>query len=339
MKMRNLTLVLLLAFLVCLNCTDEQAQGVVSKPASKISGLALMPVHTNIVFYTNFENLKQTPFGNELRAKFEDHVNLEEDDADYRDFVEKTGFDWNRNMQEMWISTIAVQEGKSQGGAIVQAKFNKDRILDYLRTEHRHKFEKDSYKGFDIYVSNDHDENALAFLNSETVAVGKQQWLEMVLDQKKSSRKNVLNNAEMTELVNRVPENSQIWGVFNLEKITDEWAEHIRKSGSHFKGSKSLENIESLIFYSQVGQKANTTVEGNFSTNEQAQLLADMLNGFKAMAKLAVMDDREAIDMLNEIKINVEGERLKINANLDQAFFDKLEKNKKKFGSKNLDWM
>jgi len=50
------------------------------------------------------------------------------------------------------------------------------------------------------------------------------------------------------------------------------------------------------------------------------------------MAKLMVMDDKEAIDMLNGIKIKSEGSMILINTTVDKNFFDKVDEKRKRFG-------
>jgi hypothetical protein len=118
--------------------------------------------------------------------------------------------------------------------------------------------------------------------------------------------------------------------VVDARGLSDRWTNQFRRN-SGFRGTESLENIESMVFYAEFDDRANIFLEGNFGTVEQAELLAESLNGFKAMAKLMVSDDRDAIDMLNEIKIKSRGETLNISAQLEQDFFDKLEQKSKRF--------
>lgn len=323
---------LIVLVLACICCSGENAQGV--NPGAK--NFDLMPNESNLLFYANFAEVKGTPFGKQLQQRLEDKIS-EENDEEYEQFVQETGFDVSRDVREIWASVITDRNGKTRGGALVRAKYDKDRLIDFMKKD-KDKFEEDSYKGYPIYFT-DNEEEAFSFLNSDNIAVGHVIWIESLIDQMKEKKASVLDNSIMSGLIDRIPKDSQIWGVTDLNAFSGNWTEELRKRGSGFQGSKSLEHIETVILYSQIGNKAKTTIEGDFGTKEDAQLIADLLNGFKAMAKLSVSDDRETVDMLNAIQISVTGAVLTVSADLDEAFFEKVESNSKKFGSKRYDNM
>jgi predicted DNA-binding ribbon-helix-helix protein len=56
------------------------------------------------------------------------------------------------------------------------------------------------------------------------------------------------------------------------------------------------------------------------------------MKGALATAKLAVSDDRDAVDMLNRFDIALAGKAVKMSARLDKAFFDKLRERAEKHG-------
>ena len=114
--------------------------------------------------------------------------------------------------------------------------------------------------------------------------------------------------------------------------MTEGETQKIRQKGYIFTGTKSIENMQSLIFNTRVEKDARLYIKGDVGTAEEAELLAETMNGFKAMAKLMVMDDKEAIDMLNGIKIKSEGSLILINTTVDKNFFDKVDEKRKKFG-------
>ena len=118
--------------------------------------------------------------------------------------------------------------------------------------------------------------------------------------------------------------------MFHLDGLSDEWAKKIRTE-SQFKGAESIEKMKSLYFYTKFSDKTDLFIKGDFATNTEAELVAEMLTGFKAMAKLMVMDDKEAIDMLNDIKIKTDGALLEITTKVDKSFLEKLKEKQSKF--------
>lgn len=340
MKMRTTFVAPFCVFILFTACTGEQSQKEERRTSVSVADdLTLIPSETNILFYINFENLKKSPLGEELSKELELRIKEEGEDYDYLEFVEETGLDIKRDIYELWLAIAASEDSEEDGGILVSGKFNRDNIIDYLKREKRHEFQESSYKNFKIYALDHHNDAGMFFLNEETLAIGKDHWLRTIIDQSISRESSILNNLAMTELMDKVQNKDQFWGVMNLKGLTRKWADEIRKRGSGFKGTQSLENMKWIIFHTQVDQKAKVVLEGNFSTTEEAQLLTDMLNGFKAMAKFSVSDDKEAVDMLNEIKISSKGSIINVTANVDREFLEKMEKKRKRFGESKFKWM
>jgi len=298
--------------------------------------LSLMPEETNILFYANFRSIKQTSFGEELSARFEDEIGVNRGDREYRDFLEATGMDPEKDIYELWFGSTGGDWHDNVSGAIIRGRFDEKKIVEYIEEERYHRLRQTNYRGHKIYNIEDNnrgnDDTEFTFLNSETVAIGDVEWIKNVVDLSKDGGKSVLSNKTMARFINEIPGNDQLWAVINLSEMTDGWTQKIRQQGSVFKGTKSIENMQSLIFHTRVDKDARLYIKGDFGTAEEAELLAETMNGFKAMAKLMVMDDKEAIDMLNGIKIKSEGSLILINTTVDKNFFDKVDEKRKKFG-------
>jgi len=330
---------LLLILIFSTACSGGEGPGEVSaltSPAKSTDYLSLMPEETNILVYANFRSIKQTSFGEELSARFEDEIRVKRDDREYRDFLEATGVDPEKDIYELWFGSTGGDRHGNVAGAIIRGRFDKKKIVEYIEEERYHRLRQANYRGHNIYNIEDNnrgnDDNEFTFLNSETVAIGDGEWIKNVIDLSKDGGKNVLSNKTMARFINEVPSKDQLWAVINLNEMTDGWTQKIREQGSAFKGTKSIENMQSLIFHTRVDKDARLYIKGDFGTTEEAELLAETMNGFKAMAKLMVMDDKEAIDMLNGIKIKSEGSMILINTTVDKNFFDKVDEKRKRFG-------
>jgi hypothetical protein len=91
--------------------------------------------------------------------------------------------------------------------------------------------------------------------------------------------------------------------------------------------------MQSVLISTRLSDQADILIEGAFATAEEATLLSEMLNGFKSLGKLMVSDDKEAIDMLNDIKIDVKGSKVQITTRMQEDFFEKVEQKRKKFAN------
>ncbi len=329
-------LLILIFSTACSGGEGPREVSAVTSSAKSTDYLSLMPEETNILVYANFKSIKQTSCGEELSARFEDEIRVKRDDREYRDFLEATGVDPEKDIYELWFGSTGGDRHDDVGGAIIRGKFDEKKIIEYVEEERYHRLRQANYRGHKIYNIEDsnrrNDDSEFTFLNSETVAIGDGEWIKTVIDLSKDGGKNVLSNKAMARFIAEVPNRDQLWAVMNLNEMTDGWTQKIREQGSTFKGTKSIENLQSLIFHTRVDKDAKLFIKGDFGTTEEAELLAETLNGFKAMAKLMVMDDKEAIDMLNGIKIKSAGSMLHINTTVDKNFFDKVEEKRKKFG-------
>ena len=271
-----------------------------------------------------------------MTARFEDDINIKRDDEEYRDFLDATGIDPEKDIYELWFSS-AGQDEDDFAGAIIRGKFDEKKIIAYIEDDRSHRLRQNTYRDHKVYTLENrrrgrNDDGEFTFLNSETVAIGNGQWLESVVDLSKDGGKSVMNNKAMARFIDEIPSKDQLWAVMNLSEMTDGWTQKIREQGSTFQGTKSIENMQSLVFHSRVDKDAKLYIKGDFGTPEEAELLAETLNGFKAMAKLMVSDDREAMDMLNGIKIKSDGSMIHINTTVDKEFFDKVDEKRKRFG-------
>lgn len=337
MKKIRFAFLLLFLSLLATACTadnESSGEGESSSTAKHTTnGLALIPENSAVVFYANLAALKDTPMGEKLHNEFDEKLSEEGEDEDYLDFVEKTGLDLRKDVYEIWAAgTRDKSADEPLGGAIITGKFDEKRIIDYMRNEKSSKITEEQYRDTKIYTS-DKDDTAFAFLDDNSLIAGKSAWVKEVIDHEKDGGKSLLDNRKMMDYIGQVPYKEHLWGVVDLNEYAHEWASKLRQHQTPFKGTESLENMQTLIFSTHVEDKAKVYIAGNFTTPEQAKLVADMLNGFIAMGKLMVSDDRDAVDMLNDIDVHTEGPNLTIRTDIDKSFLDKLKEKQRKYAS------
>lgn len=334
LKKTILTLVLALAFSGSA-CSGAGESSETPLTSSTKNNLKLLPENTRVIFYANIDELRKTEIGRELQSDFEKDIS-EDDDEDYRDFVRRTGLNPEKDISEVLFGGFNVDDEDMEGGIIVTGKFDSNRIVEYARSQEPHDFDEGTYRGHTVYRIDEHghhgDEHTqLTFLGSNTAVFGNESWVHAVIDGQEDERsKSILDNAHMSQFISQVPVKNHLWGVFDLEHLSDSWMENLRRNNS-FKGTQSIENMKSLVFYTQFGEKTDVYLKGNFTTEEEATTIADAFNGFKAMAKLMVSDDREAVDMLNGIEISTSGSFVEVTTRIDKTFIDKLREKQGRF--------
>jgi len=332
MRNLNCTAITLCFIFLATACTAENGSNEVPKAIKNSEDyLSLLPENSAMVFYANFDALKKTSMGTELQNELDKKAN--ENDKDYLDFVTKTGLDPKKDISEIWVSGFPNHDKETLGGAIIKGQFDKKRLLSYMEKEKSAPIDKETYEGQNIYLP-EKDDTAFTFYGNNILLIGKSEWIKTVIHQANNDGKSIRDNAKMMSYIKDIPFKEHIWGVVDLNDYADEWAQKLRKNKTPFKGTESLENLTSIVFSTKVEDKANVYINGNFTTAEEAGLVADMLNGFIAMGKLMVSDDRDAIDMLNDIDVKTDGSKLIISTSVDKSFFDKIKEKQNKFANR-----
>ncbi len=293
--------------------------------------LALLPAESNFVLYADAEAIRASDLGQNLQQEMAESV---EQDEEYREFVEATGVDLQKDVNQVWVSSRVTDNDEDDwdaSGALLRGAFDPDRIVAYAKTKKGREFTESEYEGYTLYHLREgtHDEFTFCFLDDQTLALGSSWWVRNVVTRHKNGGKGVLDNPVMVEYIRAVPGDQHLWGVFFVQNLAERWAEAIRKRGSGFKGTRSIESMKTLLFYAYFAQMADLHLRGEFATAEEAQLVEEMLNGFKAMAKMMVADDREAIDMVNQIKVRSTGSTLEVDARIGKDFVQKVDEKRK----------
>ena len=146
-----------------------------------------------------------------------------------------------------------------------------------------------------------------------------------------STDKSVQKNAAVTALLGKLRYKEQCWFVANTTAMMEKVAEELGERGE-FKGTRAVKAVQNVMFSANVGSKADLYGEALCDSEDNSQLLTEAMKGALATAKLAVSDDRDAVDMLNRIDVDRAGKAVKMSASLDKTFFDKMRERAEKHG-------
>lgn len=337
-KNKWLALVLAVAMLA-LGCSKTPTT---SLPAAVDQHLAWIPQAVNSVAYCDMQSMRQSELGQALKKDFEEKIAKLRRDRDFQELLQRTGFDLEKDLHNVLVGFHGGEHDSLPGFAFVATgNFDEQKIVNTINTA-RDSLEKfhgehempewrtETYNGKTIYVVREHGENAFYFADAHTFVAGNKDWVQAIIDGKTANR-SVKQNADLAALLNKVRFKEQCWLVANtadvMEKVAREMGEH-----RDFKGTRAVKAVQGVTFSAQVGQKATLYGEAVCDSEENSELLVDAAKGALATAKLAVSDDREAVDMLNRISIAVHGKAVQFNADLDKAFFDKMREKIAKHG-------
>lgn len=312
--------------LILAACGRPEKSGVSSAVSSDLGRL---PKDLQTLGYADLQSLRGSELGQQFRAAIDSQMIKEHHGEDYQAFVEATGFDVRKDVHAVLVGAQAhfadsTRHVEGAGFAVVRGAFDEGRIVAYLQSkEHgEHKLTTTTYNGKTIYTG-PRGKQAAYFADAGTLIVGTEEWLKLVIDNQLSG-KTALENQELMGMIGELRHKDQLWAVGTTGNLMDRLAAELGKE-EHFKATKSLRSLRSGLFSAQVGATAELWGTMTCGTEEDGRLMADALKGALAMAKLAVSDDRDMVDMLNRFEVEAKGARVQLSGKIDKPFLDKLK--------------
>jgi hypothetical protein len=305
-----------------------------SLPSAVDEHLAWIPQSANAVAYLDAQSLRQSELGKAFEKDFSEGMAEMRKDRHFRRMLEAAGFDFEKDFHSVLAGFHGgVHDSTSAFALVATGNFDEQKIITTINAErdsleeHYGEHEKpelitETYNGKTIYVVKERGEKAFYFPDAHTIAAGSKGWVQQIIDGNTVDR-SIKQNAAVVELMNKLRFKDQCWLVANTVEVMERMAEEMGES-RNFKGTRAVKAVQNVVFSAQVGERAELDGEAVCDNEENSRLLADAAKGALATAKLAVSDDREAVDMLNRIEIDMKGKSVEFAANLDKAFFDKL---------------
>ena len=305
-----------------------------SLPSGVDQHLAWIPQMVNGVAYFDMQSLRQSELGKALEKDFGEEMAEMRKDRHFKKMLEAAGFDFEKDFHRVLAGFRGgAHDSASTFALVATGNFDEQKIIATINAERdsleehygdreRHELITETYNGKAIYVIKERDEKAFYFPDAHTLVAGGKDWVQAVIDGKTADR-SVKQNTAVVELINKLRFKDQCWLVANTAEVMERMAEEMGESRD-FRGTRAVKAVQNVVFSAHVAERAELNGEAVCDNEENSRLLADAAKGALATAKLAVSDDREAVDMLNRIDIEMKGKSVEFAANLDKAFFDKL---------------
>jgi hypothetical protein len=329
MRKANWLVLILALTIMAAGCSTTKTT---SLPAEVDQHLAWIPQAVNGVAYCDMQSLRQSELGQALEKDFSEHLDDMRRDRHFKEMLERAGFDIENDLRSVLIGFEGGERGSEQNFAFVATgNFDEQKIIntvnaarDSMEKHHgereRPELTAETYNGKTIYVIEERGEKAFYFADAHTFVAGDRAWVQSIIDGKTADQ-SVKQNAAIAALMDKLRFKDQCWVVANTADVMEKVAEELSESRD-FKGTRAVKAVQGVTFSAHVGQKAELYGEAVCDSEENSKLLVEAAKGALATAKLAVSDDREAVDMLNRIGIDMAGNSVKVTADLDKAFFD-----------------
>jgi len=301
------------------------------KPGLPVAGsakaddmLTLIPKTAEGVFVIDLKRMLNIAFVDES-------LKTGDDAAKYKEFIEKTGIDPQKDvfLAAIGISQAAGAEGKpaAQAAGVVNLKYDQAKVLAAIK-EKSPELQESVYEGVPIFTAPETDGSAPvygAFLDDSNIAVGVEAGVKSIIDVFKGKAESALKNSTLMDLVKTANKTALAWSVFSFSP------EQIKQMTESTPMLQSLDALKALMIYVDDKNKGlQAEIKAISSDAAKNKELADMLTGLKAMGSMGVSEKPEMGELLNKIEISSGADYIKIFVDLPEALMKKLGEEAKK---------
>ena len=237
--------------------------------------LRRLPGDASAVFFLNFAELRQSRFAME----FYNWIPKTHADAEYSEFLRRTGFDFERDLQQLAVATFG-DEKNSSFLVVAEGRFDQKKIQDYAAQSGA----REIHGGFEIFsfALSEGRKISLAFLGRGAVALTDASDLSALLTARSSSA----DSRDWKLRFNRLA-GSPIFGVIRQSSAAA--AAFATRAPGGFESPQLSALLAQLQWISIAGKPQDSALrmiaEGECTNEQTARQLTDFLNGMLLMAQ------------------------------------------------------
>jgi hypothetical protein len=263
------------------------------------------PAAASLVVYVDWQTLLSSP---PLRG-LERLLTEQEPSKELENLRELTGMDpW----QDAWafsFFTISEEDDSSRWGLAIYGAFDPERILEALQSQ-RH-LRRVTHREMAIYLLDSADgSKALAFPDSTTVLIGPLDQLREMLDTGLGFAPSAADG-ELGDALERLSMGETLWAV---GKDANKLPVVLRGRATSPETGVAL---RSFVVSAKFGSDVDFEAQGEASSREEAQRLADLVKGLRAFATFQRSAEPGFLEVLDTLEVQTLDESVEISAEID----------------------
>ncbi|MCK5077686.1 MAG: hypothetical protein KAR38_14990 [Calditrichia bacterium] len=323
---KNGIILILLAVMVwgCEDLSKKQVTDRVLKQA------VLLPESAVAITYFDFKTMKDSQFFDLFKPAMDSVMKC--------DSIEKIAkiIDIDKNIDEMFFAiTLNEEQDDPTVLLVLNGHFYPENfdefLLSLLKNDKKQEFSKEKYGIYNIYV-NSKEKMAFSPVGNEILVIGAIEEVKGWIQRKTDNYQNSKLENEIKNLLAKTRYADGSWIITKPEFIKKK----IKLKHNDLKKLKGLESLEQAIASFNVTDKFSFHGIGLFNDPEQTLLFHDALKGVLAMIKISASEDREAVDLINKLKTDIDGTKIEVNIKYSLEEVKKIQAYKKKHLKKRI---
>jgi hypothetical protein len=253
--------------------------------------LSYLPQDSNLVAYANVRDVMNS----DLRRRL---FEMRPADApDSNDFEQRTGINVERDI-EMVVASFAGGDGAERPLVVARGTFDEARIEALIREQGG---QVEDYRGERVFVVAENDGDtpiAISFVEAGIVAVGTVNAVRSAIDTKATDASSVTENDELMALVRDMDEGTA-WAVGRFDQLA--------ASRLPEEVSSQLPPISWFAATGRVNGGLEALVRAETSTEQGAEDLRQVIQGFLALARLQSGQNPQLAGVINSLQLGGQG--------------------------------
>jgi hypothetical protein len=318
-KFLPIALLTLFAVILVVSCGPKAAAPKAGS-AKADDMLSLLPKDSRGVLVVDVHRIMQTEAVTKALQK-------EENAKKYQEFIQTTGIDPQKDVF-FFVGAMAgdLTQKTEEGAAVVNLKYNKDKLLAMLQKE-RGELTKTDYNGLTVYqaaATEGKKPVSGAFLDDSNILVGSDAAVKKIIDVYQKKTESIRKNEEMTTLLKGMNTSAMVWGGVSIPPEVMKQATSQNPMAGAFADIRSL-----LLSFDHKDNNLLLEIKGMCPDAEKNKQMAAALNGFKALGAGVASKEPLVGELLNKIEISSANDHVKISANIPDALIESLSEKAK----------
>ena len=272
--------------------------------------LNLVPPASKVLSGVQVDKSKDSPFGQYLLNRMHDG------DSGLENFVQSTGFDPRRDVQELLFATTG-DPSQPRMAVLARGYFDAAKIK---ATALSHRSQIETIQGIDILLGGEKSHGAVAVLEPTIAVAGDRALIESIVRNRK--QQSVLDSPDLAEKAQTVSSAGEAWFVSLIPGSALPGNAKIRAHGQQFNGAviQSILQSDGSVHFGDKG--IDLSFEALTRSEKDAQSLADVVRFFASMVQMQRENHPEADLMaksLDTMQLATKGNTVHVSLALPEA--------------------
>lgn len=287
------------------SCDVERSEPINSKMAEQLS---MLPQDADGLMYLNAERMMNSDF---FKLLMDSTGTCIEENENVKEMETLTGFNFRTDTKDAYFTFSAIKGTPAEHFlAVVAGSYNESKIMEYI---HKKRDGADllseEFEGIKIYYFAGKDIE-FCFPDQETFVFGHKKMVRSWIEKLRAGAYKK-PGGKWVNIVKDIKYKNGVYFTLNPKGMVDQMMSGLKRFDDSQR-FEALKSVDKISFSMDMDDNLKFDGRGNFSEKETAELFFDSAKGMLATLKLSVSGDRNAVDIVNKVKITQKKESVQV---------------------------